>query len=88
MSPQRYQQYLATKDPLYRQAQALAGSYGFNAKGVQALYQLQRNFATKQLQVSQNAALTAEQRLQAMQALSFEQQQQIERMRTDTTYRQ
>jgi len=88
LSPARYQQYLATKDPLYRQAQALAGSYGLNAKGVQALYELQKNFATRQLQVSQNATLTPEQRAQAMQALVTEQQQQIERMRTETSYRQ
>ena len=88
LSPPRYQQYLATKDPLYRQAQTLASSYGMNTKAVQALYELQKNFAAKQLQVSQNRALTPEQQAQAMQALNIEQQQSIERMRTETSYRQ
>src|SRR5436190_930711 len=88
LSPARYQQYLATKDPMYRQAQSLAANYGMNAKAVQAFYELQKNFTAKQLQVSQNRTLTPEQQAQAMQALNVEHQQTIERMRLETSYRQ
>jgi hypothetical protein len=88
LTPERYQRYLATKDPIYRQAQSLAANYGLNGKAIQALYELQKSFAARQLQISQNNALTPEQRAQAMQALSLEHQQAIERMRTDTTYTQ
>jgi hypothetical protein len=88
LTPARYQQYLATKDPIYRQAQSLASNYGLNAKAVQAFYDLQKTFSSKQLQISQNNTLTPEQRAQAMQALNMEHLQTIERIRNETAYRQ
>jgi hypothetical protein len=87
LSPQRYEQYLLTKDPLYRQAQMTAMQYGMNGKAVKPLYELQKNLEAKRIQISQNTALTPEQRAQAMQSLGIEQQQTLQRLLGDLTYR-
>ncbi|HWN95144.1 MAG TPA: hypothetical protein VNT99_08935 [Methylomirabilota bacterium] len=88
LSPQRYTQYLATKDPLYKQAQLTAMQYGMNGKAVHPLYQMQKNMEAKRNEISQNASLTPEQRSQALQSLGVEQQQTLQRMLTDGNYRQ
>jgi hypothetical protein len=88
LNPPRYTQYLLTKDPLYRQAQTTAMQYGMNGKAVQPLYEMQKNIETKRLQISQNTALTPEQRAQALQSLSIEHQQTLQRLLSNGTYRQ
>lgn len=88
LSPAKYQQYLVTKDPLYRQAQLTAFQYGMNAKAIQPLYQLQKNIEAKRLQITQNAALTPAQKAQALQSVGIEHQQMLQRMMGDLTYRQ
>lgn len=87
-SPQRYEQYLATKDPLYKQAQMTAMQYGMNGKAVKPLYELQKSMEAKRVQISQNTALSPEQRAQALQSLNIEQQQTLQRMLGDLSYRQ
>ena len=86
--PQRYTQYLLTKDPLYRQAQITAMQYGMNGKAVQPLYEMQKTIETKRTQITQNASLTPEQRTQALQNLGVEQQQNLQRLLGDASYRQ
>ena len=88
LSPQRYAQYMSTKDPLFKQAQLTAMQYGMNSKAVQQLYQVQKNLEVKRTQIAQNTSLTAEQRAQELQNVSIEQQQILQRMLTDGTYRQ
>jgi hypothetical protein len=88
LSPQRYTQYMVTKDPLYKQAQLTAMQYGMNSKAVQQLYEVQKNTEMQRNQIAQNAALTAEQRAQALQNLGIEQQQLLQRMLMDANYRQ
>jgi hypothetical protein len=88
LSPQRYQQYLATKDPLYRQAQMLAAQYGLNGKAVQPIYEMQKVLETRRTEVTQNNSLTPEQRAQALQTIGIEQQQQLQRILINGQYRQ
>ena len=83
----RYEAYLQTKDPLYRQAQLVAQQYGLNARAVPSLHQLNRSQQSRQLEITKNAALTAEQKTQALQALMQEHQQAMQRILTDSTYR-
>lgn len=87
LSPQRYEQYLATKDPLYKQAQMTAMQYGMNGNAVKPLYELQKNIEAKRVQISQNSALSPEQRTQALQSLSIQHQQTLQRMLGDISYR-
>jgi len=88
LAPARYTQYLLTKDPLYKQAQIMAMQYGMNGKAVQPLYEMQKTIEAKRLQISQNTALTYEQRNQAMQSLSIEHQQTLQRLLSNGAYRQ
>jgi hypothetical protein len=88
LAPQRYTQYMLTKDPLYKQAQITAMQYGMNGKAVQPLYEMQKTIEAKRNQITQNASLTAEQRTQALQSLGVEQQQNLQRLLSDQNYRQ
>jgi hypothetical protein len=88
LAPERYIQYMATKDPLFKQAQLTAMQYGMNSKAVQHLYQVQKNLEVKRNAIAQNTSLTREQRAQELQNLGIEQQQTLQRMLTDGTYRQ
>lgn len=88
LSPDRYVQYLATKDPLYRQAQLMAMQYGMNAKAVQPLYDMQKSLDAKRTQISQNNTMTAEQKAQALQSIGTEHQQTLQRLMGDPNYRQ
>jgi hypothetical protein len=88
LSPPLYEQYLLTKDPLYKQAQFTAMQYGMNGKAVKHLYEMQKAMEAKRVQISQNAALTPEQRAQALQSLGIEQQQTLQRLLGDVTNRQ
>ena len=87
LPPEKYQQYLLTKDPAYRQAQLTAMQYGMNARAVQALYQLHKNNETRRSQISQNQTLTPQQKQQALQSINLEQNQTLQRMLGDVTYR-
>ena len=87
LAPERYLQYLATKDPLFQQAQLSAAQYGLNGKAVQPLYDLQKSIETKRTQVSQNTTLTPEQKSQALQSIGIEHQQVLQRLLGDPNYR-
>ena len=87
LAPERYLQYLATKDPLFRQAQLAASQYGLNGKAVQPLYDLQKSIETKRTQISQNTTLTPEQKNQALQSIGVEHQQVLQRLLGDPNYR-
>ena len=45
LAPERLALYMATKDPLYKQAQLMAMQYGLNGKAVQALHAALRRAA-------------------------------------------
>jgi hypothetical protein len=87
LTPARYEQYLLTKDPLYKQAQMMSAQYGMNGKAVRPLYELNKSAQAKQTQIAQNPALTQEQRQQAAQAAGLEQQQALHKLLGDATYR-
>ncbi len=88
LAPQRYQQYMATKDPSYQQALATASQYGMGARAVKPLYDIQKSINTRRTQVSQDANLTPEQKSQALQSLAIEQQLAVQKMAGDPAYRQ
>ena len=88
LSGDRYVQYLASKDPLFKQAQMMAMQYGMNAKAVQPLYDMQKNLDARRLQVTQNAAMTPEQKNQALQVIGIEHQQMLQQILGNANYRQ
>jgi len=88
LTPEHFAQYMATKDPLYKQAQLMAMQYGLNGRAVQPLHDMHKSLDARRIQIGQNAALSAEQKAEALQAVSVEHQQRLQRILGDTTYRQ
>jgi len=88
LTPEHFAAYMAAKDPLYKQAQMMAMQYGMNGKAVQPLYDMQKSLDAKRTQISQNQTMPADQKAQALQSISVEHQQILQRILGDTTYRQ
>jgi hypothetical protein len=87
LSGDRYVQYLASKDPLFKQAQMMAMQYGMNTKAIKPLYDMQKNLDAKRLQVSQNTTLTPEQKNQALQSIGTEHQLLLQQILGNQSYR-
>jgi hypothetical protein len=87
LSPERYQQYLLTKDPIYRQAQLTAVNYGMNNKAIQPLYELQKSMEARRVQVAQSTAMTPEQKSAALNSIAIEHQQAIQKIVGNTAFR-
>jgi hypothetical protein len=83
LAPQRYQAYLLTKDPLYRQAQMVALQYGAPPKAIMPIYQMTKLNETKRQQIINDAKLTPQQKSEALNAMNLEQQQRIQRILTE-----
>jgi hypothetical protein len=88
LAPERLALYLATKDPLYKQAQLMATQYGLNGKAVQALHEMQKGLDAKRAQIARNAGMTPEQKNEALQAVGLEHQQALQRILANTGFRQ
>jgi hypothetical protein len=88
LTPEHFAQYMSTKDPLYKQAQLMAMQYGLNGKAVQPLHDMQKSLDARRVQITQDPAMPAEQKAQALQSISVEHQQKLQRILADTTYRQ
>jgi hypothetical protein len=55
---------------------------------VKPLYEMQKSMEAKRLQISRNTELSEQQRSQALQSLGIEQQQAVQRLLGDVTFRQ
>lgn len=73
LSPERYQAFLLTKDPLYRQAQLTAMQWRAPSEAVTPLYALAKANETKRQKILTDAAQQQQQRNTALQALEAEQ---------------
>ena len=87
LTPEHFKQYLAAKEPLFKQAQALAGNYGLNGKAVPPLHDMQKELDARRAQVTQNAALSEEQKQDELRAIGLEHQQRLQRILSNTNYR-
>lgn len=79
LGPERYQAYLLTKDPLYRQAQMTAMQYGAPAK-VMPIYQLAKLSESKRQKILLDAALTPQQKNEAINAINAEHQRSVQQI--------
>ena len=87
LTPEHFKQYLAAKDPSFKQAQVMAGNYGLNGRAVQPLHDMQKNLEARRAQVGQSAALSEEQKQEALRAIGLDHQQMLQRILSDTAYR-
>ncbi|MCI0745992.1 MAG: hypothetical protein L0Y58_11350 [Verrucomicrobia subdivision 3 bacterium] len=80
LAPERYQAFLLTKDPIYRQAQMLAMQYGAPPRAIMPIYQMAKVNESKRQQIINDATLTPQQKSEALNAMSQEQQRSIQRI--------
>jgi len=80
----RYEEYLTTKDPLYRQAQSTARQYGAPDKTIQPIYQMTRRSEEKRRKILVDAAMTPEQKSAALNAVNLEQMQSVQKIISDS----
>jgi hypothetical protein len=83
LSPQRYQAYLLTKDPLYRQAQMMAMQFNAPPKAIIPIYQMTKLNESKRQKIINDASLTPQQKSEALNAVQQEQQQSIHKIVTE-----
>jgi hypothetical protein len=77
LSPEHYQAYLLTKDPLYRQAQMMALQFNAPPKAIIPIYQMTKFNESKRQKIINDASLTPQQKSEALNAVQVEQQQSI-----------
>jgi hypothetical protein len=87
LGPNRYQAFLLTKDPLYRQAQMMAMQYGAPPKAVMPIYQMTKLNESRRQQIINDGKLTPQQKSEALNAMNVEQQKNIQRIVTETANR-
>jgi len=83
LNPERYQAYLLTKDPLYRQAQMMALQFNAPPKAIIPIYQMTKFNESKRQKIINDASLTPQQKSEALNAVQQEQQQSIHRIVTE-----
>jgi hypothetical protein len=83
LGPKRYQDYLLVKDPLYRQAQALATQYGAPPKAIMPIYQMTKANEGKRQKILNDAALTPQQKSEALNAVNLEQMRSVQQIVTE-----
>ena len=69
----RYQAYLMTKDPLYRQAQMTAMQYGAPSKAVMPIYQMTKANESRRQQILTNVTLSAQQKNEELNRVNMDQ---------------
>jgi hypothetical protein len=87
LTPERYQAFLLTKDPLYRQAQMVALQYGAPPKAIMPIYQMTKVNESRRQKIINDANLTPQQKSDALNAVNIEQQQRIQRIVTESANR-
>jgi len=88
LGPKRYQDYLMVKDPIYRQAQATATQYGAPDKAIMPIYQMTKANETRRQKILNDAALTPQQKSEALSAVNQEQMRTVQQIVSEARNRQ
>jgi hypothetical protein len=83
LGPRRYDEYLVTKDPLYRQAQMTAMQYGAPAKAIMPIYEMTKLSEQKRQKILSDGSLTAQQKTDALNTVNQEQLKSMQRIVSD-----
>ena len=73
LSYDRFQAYLMTKDPLYRQAQMTAMQYGAPSRAVMPIYNMTKAIENRRQQILTNATLSVQQRNEELNRVNMDQ---------------
>ena len=80
---ERYQAYLMTKDPLYRQAQMTAMQYGAPSRAVMPIYNMTKANESKRQQILSNATLSPQQKNEELNKVNTEQLRALQQIVTE-----
>ena len=80
LTPERYQDYLVLKDPVYRRAQQTALQYNAPAATIMPIYQMTKASESKRLKIINDLGLTPEQRSDALNAVNQEHQKSLQQL--------
>jgi hypothetical protein len=80
LGPKRYEQYLVTKDPLYRHAQAMAQQYGAPPRAIMPIYQMTKATEARRQKIITDAALSPQEKSAQLNAVNQEQMQSVMRI--------
>lgn len=83
LGPARYEGYLLTKDPLFRQAQLMARQYGAPPSVVKSIYEMTKAHELRRQQIMQDGTLSAQQKQKVLQSVFQEQQTALRKLATD-----
>ena len=84
---ERYQLYGLNKDPLYRDAQAVAKQVGVTEDAILPLYQINQASALEQDRIRSDSSLTPEEQLEAIQTVQQEQLLTLRELFGDEAYK-
>jgi len=84
LGPKRYEEFVVTKDPLYRQAQMTAMQYGAPPKAIMPIYEMSKLSEQKRQKILTDKALTREQQSAAINAVNQEQLKSLQRIVTES----
>jgi hypothetical protein len=88
LAPNRYEAFLMTKDPLFRQAQMTASQYGAPSKVVMPIYQMTKLNETKRQKILGDNNLSQQQKNEALSAVNMDQQRFIQQIVNEANTRQ
>ncbi|MDB6064998.1 MAG: Peptidoglycan-binding LysM [Pedosphaera sp.] len=74
MGADRYQAYVLSQDPAYRDAQALVDEYGASPQALQSLYKLNQAVKQEQDRINNDPTLTPEQKAAQLKAVELQQE--------------
>ncbi len=77
---ERYQAYVKSKDPIYRQAQLTVQQLGVSEAMIMPLYQTIQQAQNKKEEITKDASLTPQQKSDALQAVQFEHQKSVQQI--------
>jgi hypothetical protein len=88
LGSQRFEAYLMTKDPLYRQAQMFALQYNAPSKAIMPIYQMTKATETKRQKILNDPALTPQEKSDEINAIYQQQQKSIQQIASDANGQQ
>ena len=83
LGPKRYDEYLVTKDPLYRQAQMTAMQYGAPPRAIMPIYEMTKLSEQKRQRILSDGSLTPQQKTDALNSVNQEQLKSMQRIVSD-----
>ena len=87
LGPKRYEEYLVTKDPLYRQAQMTAMQYGAPPNAIMPVYEMFKANEQKRQKILADASLSLQQKTETLNTVNQDQLKSLQRIVTEAAGR-